>query len=787
MTCCSSSGVPNQTALRQRLDHERLLAASHQIEGDMMQTDLVVPSMHCAACIRTIETGLDKLPGVHKARANLSTRRVSIQWTPSAFGDTDPISELANIGFEATLYDPSAVADDGDSAGRQLLICLAVAGFAAANIMLLSVSVWAGAEGEAARLFQLISGLIAVPAVMFAGRPFYASALSALRKRRLNMDVPISLAVLLALGMSIYEALFGHNETWFDASVSLLFFLLIGRYLDHMMRERARGAILQLSRLMPSGATRLSEDGSLIYVPSSELVPGDRIVVAAGDRMPVDGVVISGMSDLDRSLVTGESAAVQAAPGMEVEAGVLNLTGPVTLKVLRPAAKSFVANVMELMETAAQSSSRQVRLADRAAGIYAPVVHILSAAAFLGWLVYTGGDWHTSLYVAIAVLIITCPCALGLAVPIAQVVAANRLFRSGIMVKDGAALERLTQANTVVFDKTGTLTLGEPRISSIIGGTDQDHALASVLARLSTHPAARAAATLQDKQPGLLVSDVREHPGFGLEASWKGKPIRLGRRDWVSEIARPVKDGKPASDMEVCFAVQGGELVRFALADTLRADAATTASQLRRMGLRMEILSGDNLAPVHAVAAQLGIETARAGMTPAQKTAHVQKLEHEGKRVLYVGDGINDAPALAAASVSMAPASGSDIGRSSASLVFTGKGLDAIPVAIKVARATSRIVNQNFALALTYNAIAIPIAVLGYATPLIAAIAMSSSSILVVANSLRLNLVARHAGNTVQADPDVDDGTTGQAADVPSQAASANRNTTTPPRLEAVK
>jgi Cu2+-exporting ATPase len=248
-----------------------------------------------------------------------------------------------------------------------------------------------------------------------------------------------------------------------------------------------------------------------------------------------------------------------------------------------------------------------------------------------------------------------------------------------------------------------------------------------------------------------------------------------------------VKDGKPASDMEVCFAVQGGELVRFALADTLRADAATTASQLRRMGLRMEILSGDNLAPVHAVAAQLGIETARAGMTPAQKTAHVQKLEHEGKRVLYVGDGINDAPALAAASVSMAPASGSDIGRSSASLVFTGKGLDAIPVAIKVARATSRIVNQNFALALTYNAIAIPIAVLGYATPLIAAIAMSSSSILVVANSLRLNLVARHAGNTVQAEPAVDAGTTGQAADVPSQAASANRDSTTPPRLEAVK
>jgi Cu2+-exporting ATPase len=787
MTCCNSSGVPNQAALRQRLDHERLLAASHKVDDDLMQTDLVVPSMHCAACIRAIESGLDKVPGIQKARANLSTRRVSIQWSPSEFGETDPMAELANLGFEAALYDPANVADDGDSTGRQLLICLAVAGFAAANIMLLSVSVWAGAEGEAARLFQLISGLIAVPAVMFAGRPFYASALSALRKRRLNMDVPISLAVLLALGMSIYEALFGHNETWFDASVSLLFFLLIGRYLDHMMRERARGAILQLSRLMPSGATRLADDDSLVYVPSSELTPGDRIVVAAGDRMPVDGVVLSGMSDLDRSLVTGESAAVQASPGMEVEAGVLNLTGPVIMKVLRPAAKSFVANVMELMETASQSSSRQVRLADRAAAIYAPVVHILSAAAFIGWLAYTGGDWHTSLYVAIAVLIITCPCALALAVPIAQVVAANRLFRSGIMVKDGAALERLTAATTVVFDKTGTLTLGEPRISSIAGGTDQELAVAAVLARLSTHPAARAAATLQDKQPGLLLSDVREHPGFGLEATWKGKTIRLGRRDWVSDIARPRQGIEPPSDMEVCFAVQGGELVRFALADTLRADAATTAHQLRRMGLKLEILSGDSETPVQTAAAQLGIETAHAGMTPAEKTAHVQALEQTGNQVLYVGDGINDAPALAAASVSMAPASGSDIGRSSAGLVFTGKGLEAIPVALKVARATTRIVNQNFGLALTYNAIAIPIALLGYATPLIAAIAMSSSSILVVANSLRLNLVARTGHSLNPLEPAATSAQDRHERGNASQTGATTAGHTDSPRLEAVK
>jgi Cu2+-exporting ATPase len=746
MTCCSSSSVPNQQALKQRLDHERLLAASHDMGDGLLQTDLLVPAMHCATCIRTIETGLGQIKGVDNARANLSTRRVSVRWRPDAGGDADFISTLSGLGFEASLYDHANIATEADDTGRKLLVCLAVAGFAAANIMLLSVSVWAGADAETQRLFQLISGLIAVPASVFAGQPFYRSAWAALSNRRLNMDVPISLAVLLALGVSVYEALYGHHETWFEASVSLLFFLLIGRYLDHMMRERARSAILQLSRLMPAGASRLDAAGQASYTPLAELQPGDTILVAAGERVPVDARVASGLSDIDRSLVNGESAAVQATPGLDVEAGVLNLTGPLTLEVLRPAEHSFVANVISLMEAASQANSRHVRIADRTAALYAPVVHIVSAASFIGWMVWTGGDWYTSLNVAIAVLIITCPCALALAVPIAQVVAANRLFRSGVMVKDGAALEQLAEADTVVFDKTGTLTLGEPRIAAIMGGTDKEHAIASVLARLSTHPAARAAAAAHPGTPGVLVSDVEELAGLGLEAVWKGRKVRLGRRSWVAEIARSDRTAAPESpaSSEVCFAIAGGAIVSFQLSDTLRADAATVVRDLRAKRMTLEILSGDAAGPVDAIAAQLGIEKAFSGLKPAEKTQRVEELRAQGRRVLYVGDGLNDAPALAAANVSMAPASGSDIGRASAGLVLTGKGLSAIPVAIKVARATGRTVQQNFGLALGYNAIAVPLAVLGYATPLIAALAMSSSSILVVANSLRLNLVARH-------------------------------------------
>ncbi|MEM1049885.1 MAG: heavy metal translocating P-type ATPase [Pseudomonadota bacterium] len=742
MTCCGTQAQPDNASIRSRLERERLLAASHGADETTVQSDFLVPAMHCVGCIRAIETGLARLPGVINVRANLSTRRVSVRWRPEDNGPSDFVGALADLGFEADLFDLANLKDEGDPVGRRLLLSLAVAGFAAANIMLLSVSVWSGATAETADLFHLISGVIAVPAVLYAGRPFFASALSALRAARLNMDVPISLAVLLALGISIAESLTGGKAAYFDAAVTLLFFLLIGRYLDHMMRQRARGAVTRLSRMIPSGATLVLPDGTLSYRPLGDIQPGNEIVVAAGERVPLDGRVKKGKSDLDRSLVTGESEPTLAGPGLDVEAGILNLTAPLRIGVTRVAKESFIAEIMQMMEAAEQSKSRYVRIADRVARIYAPVVHLLAAISFIGWMIGTGGDWRTSLFVAISVLIITCPCALALAVPIAQVVAANRLFRAGIPVKDGAALEKLKEIDTVVFDKTGTLTLGQLRVAAVSGGSPRDRDIAMALAGGSVHPAARAIADTGKVPAAMKLVDISEQAGFGMQARHEGKIARLGRRSWVAEIAATGETSAAPGDdgSEVCFAREGGPIMRFALADTLRSDAGETVARLAGGGLDTWILSGDTAGAVAPVAARLDIAKWRAGLTPHEKIACIEALQEEGHKVLFVGDGLNDAPALAAAHVSIAPASGSDIGRLSADLVLTGKTLGALDTAVRVAHQTGRIVRQNLGLAVVYNCIAIPIAVSGHASPLVAAIAMSASSILVVANSFRLNL-----------------------------------------------
>ncbi|MEM8811146.1 MAG: heavy metal translocating P-type ATPase [Pseudomonadota bacterium] len=738
MTCCGATAIPDETDLKQRLDRERLLAAAHPSGEDCLQSDFLVPGMHCAACIGTIERGLGIIQGVKSVRANLSTRRVSVNWNPEEAPDINFIDAMQDLGFEVSLFDLAHLSEPRDTEGRRLLLSLAVAGFAAANIMLLSVSVWSGADAETAHLFHLISGLIAVPAVLFAGRPFFSSAVSALKVRRLNMDVPISLAVLLALALSFYESLTGGSEAYFDASVTLLFFLLIGRTLDHMMRERARGAVTRLARLAPSGATVKTHDGSFAYRPLAEIGPGDELIVAAGERIPVDGRVIAGRSDIDRSLVTGESAPDLAEAGRELEAGTLNLSGPLNLRALRAADHSFIAEIVQMMEAAEKGKSGYVRLADRAATIYAPVVHLLAAASFVLWMILTGGDWSVAVPIAIAVLIITCPCALGLAVPIAHVVAANRLLKLGIPVKDGAALEKFAHVDIAVFDKTGTLTTGTPELVAVDGGTDRDRSIAAALAAQSTHPLARAVASTKTIGATANLDAVEEHPGFGMEALWSGQSVRLGRNEWVAAIASNAETDPLHADSAVAFARAGGPLFRYAVRDHLRDEAKGTIDTLRNAGLGLEILSGDRSGPVAATAAAVGIDHALAGLAPAEKIARIEALRDEGKRVLYVGDGLNDAPALAAAHVSIAPASGSDIGRMSADYVLTGTSLRPIADALILARRTGMVVKQNFGLAIAYNCIAIPIAVSGYASPLVAAIAMSASSIVVVANSFRL-------------------------------------------------
>ncbi|MEX6506777.1 heavy metal translocating P-type ATPase [Jiella sp. M17.18] len=755
MSCCSPAydlAVAEEEAVASAdPQREELRRAGRGGEDGTVTYVFSVPAIHCGACLATVERALTPLPGVLSARANLTLRRVTVVLDRAEVSPVPIVETLARIGFPATPVDLG----DLDQLGRErqstrLLIALAVAGFAAANIMLLSVSVWSGAQAATRDLFHLISALIAVPTVAFSGQVFFRSAFSALRAGRLNMDVPISLALLLALGMSLAESLTGGTEAYFDAAVTLTFFLLVGRYLDQRMRERARSAVLGIARLAAKGATRV-EGGSLSYIPLDEVEPGMILRVPAGGRMPVDARVLAGESDLDRSLVTGESAPVLATPGMRVEAGVLNRTGPLDVEALTDTRHSFLADIMAMMEAAETGRGAYVRIADRMARLYAPAVHILAAAAFLFWLIASGGDWYHALYTAIAVLIVTCPCALGLAVPVVHVIGASRLFEAGILMKDGSALERLAEIDTVLFDKTGTLTTGTPRLAAtdIAEGRDSDAARA--LAARSTHPASRAVVEGLPEGADLAVLDAREVPGCGVEAKIDGRLARLGRPSWVAEIGSPGLGAPETSGL--AFAFSGGRTAHVALEEALRPDAASTIAALERAGLVPELLSGDAEAPVRRVAEALELARFRSGQTPADKIARIRALQAGGARVMMVGDGLNDAPSLAAADVSMAPASACDAGRLAADFVFTRDSLDAVSFAFTLARRARALVRQNFALAVLYNAVAVPLAMAGLVTPLIAAIAMSASSILVVANSLRLSVKDRAGRGAAAAGP----------------------------------
>lgn len=727
MSCCGSGA---ELAMLAAPDPREVLLASRTIAGGLRQTDLSVPDVHCGACIRTVEQALGALDGVTWARVNLSTKRVTIKWHADA-APPPFIETLRRVGYEAHLFEVDG--DAKDTTLSELIRALAVSGFAASNIMLLSVSVWSGAEPATRDLFHGISALIALPTLIYSGRVFFRSAWQALRHGRTNMDVPISLGVLLAFGMSLYETATHGPHAYFDASVTLLFFLLIGRTLDHMMRERARVAVKGLARLAARGALVLQNDGSQTYLPVGEITVGMTIMLAAGERVPVDSTVTKGLSELDVSLVTGESVPQPALPGSVLRAGTLNLTGPLIVTAKASANDSFLAEMLRMMEAAEQGRSVYRRIADRAAGLYAPVVHLTAAITLVGWLI-ASGDVHRAITIAVAVLIITCPCALGLAVPMVQVVAARRLFESGIMIKDGGALERLAEVDTVVFDKTGTLTLGNPRVVNAEAIDPATLALAGAVAAHSRHPYSRALATAAvAAQAPIVLDDVSEHPGCGMEARLGGSVLRLGRPEWaLADISGVDLDGS-----SVVLSRDGRCLADFRFEDRLRAGATETVFALKCDGLAVEVVSGDREMPVRTLAIGMGVPYF-AGVLPGGKAAHVAELASAGKKVLMVGDGLNDTPALMAAHASMAPASAADVGRNAADLVFLREDLSAVSQAIAVSREAGHLVRQNLALAVGYNFIAVPIAIMGHVTPLVAAIAMSGSSIVVVANALRL-------------------------------------------------
>ncbi len=714
------------------------------LDGGLARINLAIDGLTCAACMFEIEGGLAAVPDVSRARVNLTNRRVAVEWRDGAIDPAHLIDRLAELGYKAHPFDPGRAEAEASSEARFLLRCLGVAAFAAMNIMLLSVAVWSGnatdITPEQRDFFHWVSALIALPAAAYAGRPFFRSATAALLGGRLNMDVPITLGVVLALGMSVFETLHHAQHAYFDSAVMLLTFLLAGRFLDQNMRRRTRAVASNLAALRAETAVKFVSAEEIREVPVESVRPGDLVLVRPGERVAVDGIVTDGRSEVDQSLVTGETIPIAVGRGTAVYAGTVNIGGTLRVRVVAAVQGTLLDEVTRLLDNAVAMRSRYVRLADRVARLYAPVVHVTALATMLGW-VACGATWHDAVVVAIAVLIITCPCALGLAIPAVQVVSAGALFRAGVLLSAGDAIERFAEVDTIVFDKTGTLTQPEPEVVNAADIPPDMLALAGRLALASRHPLAAAVARAAGATSPL--DGAQEEPGQGVRTVIDGLEVRLGRASYCGAEAQA--EAAMAGDPEVsvlAFAYAGERHV-FAVRQRLRGDAVAVVAALKAAGFAVEMLSGDRDAAVAHAAHLLGIAEFRAGMTPAGKIARIAELKCAGCKVLMVGDGINDAPALAAADVSLSPVSAAHLTQAAADAVFLGDRLQPVADTLALARRAKRIMRENLGLAVIYNAVAVPLAIAGLATPLIAAAAMSGSSVLVTANALRARAAGR--------------------------------------------
>jgi Cu2+-exporting ATPase len=702
-------------------------------EGALRRIELSLPDIHCAACISGVETTLLADPAVAAARVNLTRKRVSATVADAPDAEERLIARLRGHGFAARPLDGAQLAGTReDPEGRDLLARIGVAGFASMNVMLLSVAVWAGATDATRDLMHWLSALITLPAVAFAAMPFFRSAGRALFAGRMNMDVPIATAILLALAVSLSETILSGHQAFFEAAIMLTFFLLVGRYLAHAARLSARSAAAELAALEVRRADRVTPDGAIESVPLDALRTDDMVVVSPGGRVPADGVIAVGRSELDRSVLTGETSPEGVGPGDTAHAGMVNLTGELRIRVVGLGEDTLLRRITHLVEAAELARGGYASLADRAARAYAPLVNLLGLGALLYWGL-VDGDWRAAFTIAAAVMIVTCPCGLGLAVPAVQTAASARLFRRGVLLKDGTALEKLARIDVVVFDKTGTLTTGEPTLRDATALDEDTLAIAAGLARGSRHPIARAisAAAARDGVAPAQVADLEEVAGFGLRGRVWGETAQLGRAEWV---------GARSSGAETATWLRVGarQPVPIHVIDEPRAEAAAAIARFESGGLRIILLSGDAEGPVRALAETLGIATWEAGATPIDKVAYLRRLREEGHRALMIGDGLNDAAALAMAEVSISPASAVDASRAASDIVLTSNRLTDAPAAWTIAREARRRMLENIAFSFGYNIITVPIAFTGHVSPLVAAIAMSASSIVVSLNALRL-------------------------------------------------
>ncbi|WP_375787867.1 heavy metal translocating P-type ATPase [Bradyrhizobium sp. Pha-3] len=704
----------------------------------LIHLDLAVEGINCAGCMAKIERNLSTIPDVTSARVNLTDSRLALEWKAGALDPALFVSRLAELGYKAYPFERNDAETLEAQRAQGLLRRLGVAAFAAMNVMMLSVPVWSGNVSdmlpEQRDFFHWLSALIVLPAAAYSAQPFFSSALSALRARGVNMDVPISIGIVLALATSVIETLNHAEHAYFDAAIMLIAFLLAGRYLDQNMRRRTRAFAGNLAALKAETATKFISPTEIRTVPAAAIRPGDIVLLRPGERCSVDGNVIEGRSEIDQSLITGETLPAMATPGSAVFAGTLIRTGTLRVRASAASGGTLLDEISQLLDRALQARSRYLRLAERASRLYAPVVHATALLTMLGWLAY-GASFHDSIVTAIAVLIITCPCALGLAIPAVQTVASGALFGSGVLLNAGDAIERIAEIDRVIFDKTGTLTLPELDVANLAEIPDDVVKLAGRLALSSRHPVA--AAVARKAGAASPLPDIQEEPGQGVYGLYEGRPIRLGRPSFcgADDLANEILCHDTEASV-VAFRY-GESRYAFAVRQRLRPDAAEVVAGLARMGIAVEIVSGDREPAVRLAAEVLGVHEWRAGVSPVDKIDRIEELARQGCKVLMVGDGLNDAPALAAAHASMSPVTATHMSQAVADAVFLGERLAPVLAAVKVSRKALRLMRQNLWLAVVYNVLAVPIAIAGLVTPLIAAAAMSGSSVIVMLNALR--------------------------------------------------
>lgn len=704
---------------------------------------LLIGGISCAACVWLIEKHLGALAGVGKVSVNASTQRAQICFDPEKISPSKLFSALARIGYRPA---PATAANSEQliqGEHRAALRRLGVAGLGTMQVMMFAIALYFGAssgiDDEFERYLRWVSLLVATPVVLYAARPFFAAAWRSLRSRHLSMDVPVSLAIGLAYGASLYATVFNTGEVYFESISMFTFFLLLGRTVEMRARHRAGLASGGLAQLLPLTATRL-EEGESRSVPIAALNTGDRILLRPGDTVPADGEVVEGESGVDESLLSGESALQQKGPGSRVFAGSVNGDSVLTVQVIAAGKATRLSAIERLVERAQLEKPQQVALADRVAGLFVGLVLLAALSAFAVWWQL---DSQRAFWVALSVLVVTCPCALSLATPAALAAATLRLQQLGLLVAGGQLLETLPRLSRVVFDKTGTLTRGEPRILQIQllrDGWDEQRVkdTAAALESQSNHPLARAFSAWSGN---LRVADLKVHTGRGLEGTVAGERSRLGRAEFAAELA-PLSSapGVPAGEGQwLLLADTKGPLAWIALGDRLRAAAADAVQGLQAEGLAVELLSGDQSGEVQRLAGAAGIGDFRAGASPEDKLTHLQQLQRRGERVLMVGDGLNDVPVLSGADASVAMMSAADLAHTRADAILLSGDLRVLAQAVALARQCRTIVRQNLVWALGYNALALPLAVCGLVPPWAAAIGMSLSSLIVVLNALRLS------------------------------------------------